>query len=153
MWARLIQHAASTGPGPAIDHDHNEGHAIDSATISAPAAVRVRLLLRDEWLNELAVAVEGPRFVIGRARHCDLRSRSTLVSRLHAAIERRDGRVFVRDLETKNGTVLGGRLLRNAEAEAFDGDRLQVGPVTLTFEVTVADDAADPSTRSVPPAR
>ncbi|HEX8201507.1 MAG TPA: FHA domain-containing protein [Isosphaeraceae bacterium] len=151
MWARLIHNPASSAPAPLINHDSAPGN--DPATAPEPAAVRVRLLLRDEWLNELALAVDGPRFIIGRARHCDLRSRSAMVSRLHATIERRDGRVFVRDLETKNGTVLGGRILHTAEAEAFDGDRIQIGPVTLTLEVTKADDAADPSTRSVHPPR
>jgi pSer/pThr/pTyr-binding forkhead associated (FHA) protein len=129
MWARLIHHPVPSGHPP--DRDSDPGTDPSGELAQGPA--RLRLLLRDEWLNELAIAVDGPRFVIGRGRHCDLRSRSALVSRMHAALERRGDRVFVRDLETKNGTLLNGRLLRSAEAELSDGDRIQVGPVVLTL--------------------
>ncbi len=83
------------------------------------------------------VPVAGPRFVIGRQPDCQLRLGSTLVSKLHAAIERREGRVFLSDLGSTNGTVLNGRLLRGKEAEIHDGDRIQVGPVVCTL-ATVA---------------
>ncbi len=83
------------------------------------------------------VPVEGPRFVIGRQSDCQLRLGSPMVSKLHAAIERRDGRIFLSDLGSTNGTVLNGRLLRGKEAEIHDGDRIQVGPVVCTL-ATVA---------------
>jgi anti-anti-sigma factor len=81
------------------------------------------------------VAVGGPRFLIGRDAHCHLRLGSSQVSKLHAAIERRDGRIVVRDLGSTNGTVLNGRLLRSKEAEIRHGDRIQIGPVVSTLVV------------------
>ncbi|MHB1558110.1 MAG: FHA domain-containing protein [Isosphaeraceae bacterium] len=89
------------------------------------------------------VPVHGPRFVIGRQPDCQLRLGSPLVSKLHAAIERRDGRTFLVDLGSTNGTVLNGRPLRGKEAEIHDGDRIQVGPAVCTV-ATVAhrDDKA-----------
>jgi anti-anti-sigma factor len=83
------------------------------------------------------VPVVGPRFVIGRQRDCQLRLGSPMVSKLHAAIERRDGRILLADLGSTNGTMLNGRLLRGKEAEIHDGDRIQVGPAVCTL-ATVA---------------
>ena len=60
-----------------------------------------------------------------------------MISKLHAAIERRDGRIFVVDLGSTNGTIVNGRPLRGKEAEIHDGDRIQVGPVICTL-ATVA---------------
>jgi anti-anti-sigma factor len=60
-----------------------------------------------------------------------------MVSKLHAAIERRDGRIVLTDMGSTNGTILNGRILRGKEAEIHDGDRIQVGPVICTV-ATVA---------------
>ncbi len=78
------------------------------------------------------ISVAGTTFLIGRSRDCQLRLGSTMVSKLHAAIERREGRNFLKDLGSTNGTMLNGRLLRSKEAEIHDGDRIQIGPVIAT---------------------
>ena len=57
------------------------------------------------------------RFVIGREQGCNLRLGSAQVSKHHAAIERRQGRVFLVDLGSTNGTIVGGRLIRGQEVE------------------------------------
>jgi anti-anti-sigma factor len=78
------------------------------------------------------VSVAGTTFLIGRSRDCQLRLGSPMVSKLHAAIERREGRNLLKDLGSTNGTMLNGRLLRSREAEIHDGDRIQIGPVVAT---------------------
>ncbi len=78
------------------------------------------------------IAVTGPRFVIGRDRSCNLRLGSPLVSKLHAALLRREGRVYLRDLGSTNGTILNGRPCRNSEVEVHHGDRIQIGPIVAT---------------------
>jgi anti-anti-sigma factor len=85
------------------------------------------------------IPIDVPEFVIGRALNCHLRPHSLLVSRMHAAIQRRGERVFVRDLETRNGTLHNGRLLRSAEAELSDGDRIQIGPLIFIVRITPRD--------------
>jgi anti-anti-sigma factor len=97
---------------------------------------------RDIWLRVQVggakgriVALSGSRFVIGRDRSCDLRLGSATVSKFHAAIERRDNRVFVRDLASTNGTIVNGKLLHNAEVEVKDSDRIQIGPIVSTLAV------------------
>ena len=88
-----------------------------------------------------AIAIHGPRFLIGRDRSCHLRLGSAMVSKLHTSIELRDGRVFLRDLDSTNGTIVAGRTLRNIEAEIKDGDRIQIGPVVCTL--VIGGDGAD----------
>jgi anti-anti-sigma factor len=79
------------------------------------------------------ISVAGTTFLIGRSHDCQLRLRSPMVSKLHAAIERREGRIFLKDLGSTNGTIVNGRLLRSKEAEIHDGDRIQIGPVVATL--------------------
>jgi anti-anti-sigma regulatory factor len=50
------------------------------------------------------------------------------VSKRHATVEIRGGRVFLRDLGSTNGTQLNGETLRDAEAELHAQDRVVVGP-------------------------
>jgi anti-anti-sigma factor len=95
------------------------------------------------WLNVLigstkgrSVAVTGLRFLIGRDQSCQLRLGSPMVSKFHAAIERRDeGGIFLLDLGSTNGTLVNGRVLRSKDAQLNEGDRIQIGPVVATLTV------------------
>ena len=88
------------------------------------------------------VEVGGPRFLIGRDERCHLRPNSNAISRLHAAIDQREGRVFIRDFGSASGTTLNGRSLHDEEAEAFHGDRLQID--VLLFTIAIEDQAGLP---------
>jgi anti-anti-sigma regulatory factor len=74
-----------------------------------------------------SIGVSKTRFLIGRDSACHLPLTSPHVSKRHAAIERRGGLHFLRDLGSKNGTRLNGRLLRTQDAEIHAGDRIGVG--------------------------
>jgi anti-anti-sigma factor len=101
----------------------------------APGLKRVRLIVETGKAKGREVEIRIPRFLIGRDQQCQLRPNSNAISRLHAAIEQRDGRVFVRDLDSQMGTVLNGRVLRNEVAEAFHGDRLQIEVLQFLFAI------------------
>jgi anti-anti-sigma factor len=120
------------------------GSVLGSGQVTGP----VRLILENGKGKGKAIKISGPTFVIGRDPQCQLRPASTAVSRTHTRIEVRDGRVFVRDLGTTNGTLLAHRLLRGTEAEAHNGDLLQIGPLLfrVVWERLGASDAppADP---------
>ncbi len=112
-----------------------------------PAMTAARLVAQTDPERGRAVVVDGRRFVIGRASDCRLRLGFATVSRHHATIERRGGRLELVDLGSTNGSFLNGRPLRNEAAEIRDGDRVQFGP--MIFVVEVDDDvpvttAADP---------
>jgi anti-anti-sigma regulatory factor len=111
----------------------------------ASATHRVRLIVEVGKAKGREIDIRGPRFLIGRDQQCQLRPNSNAISRLHAAIELREGRVFVRDLGSQIGTMLGGRLLRHEEAEAFNGDRLQIEMLQFSFAIGSPADAPVPT--------
>ncbi len=96
---------------------------------------RVRLVaVNDRWGIQ-AVEVTASQFLVGRSPGCHLQLGSPLISRMHLMIEKREGRTFVRDLESTNGTVLNGRTFFNREIEADDGDLLTFGPFLFTIQI------------------
>jgi diguanylate cyclase (GGDEF)-like protein len=86
-------------------------------------------------------ALDATDHVIGRGTEADLWLEDGGVSRRHARVScRSDGAYFVEDLDSTNGTFLGGQ--RITICELRPGDRVQLGPqVTLRFAIT--DDAED----------
>ncbi len=77
------------------------------------------------------VALTRFPFIMGRQDGLELTLPSGRVSRRHASIEFRQGRYWVRDLESTNGTLLNGQ--RVDEAELADGDQLELADITLVF--------------------
>lgn len=86
-------------------------------------------------------ALDGTEHVIGRGTDADVWIEDSGVSRQHARILcEADGRYFVEDLGSTNGTLVG--TTRITKAEVRPGDRVQIGPhVTLRFAIT--DDAEE----------
>lgn len=71
-------------------------------------------------------------FLIGRDPNCHLRPASPLVSKRHCALLLRNGKAFVRDFDSTNGTLVNDQSVKG-ERELTNGDRLAIGP--LLFEV------------------
>jgi diguanylate cyclase (GGDEF)-like protein len=86
-------------------------------------------------------ALDKTEHTIGRGTEADIWIEDGGVSRRHARITcRADGRYFVEDLGSTNGTFVGSQ--RVGQSEIRPGDRIQVGPhVTLRFQIT--DDAEE----------
>jgi CheY-like chemotaxis protein len=63
--------------------------------------------------------------VLGRGADCGQRLADPLVSRRHCELSLRDGRVWVEDLGSRNGTAVNGEPLEGARPLA-DGDRLDL---------------------------
>lgn len=121
-----------------------------------------------EVLGEFVIAVTLPgtpeRFtrtcsgsvVVGRSDDADLQLSHPLVSRRHVELSLRDDGTFeVRDLASRNGTIVNDQPLRD-EAAVVDGEaRIQVGPYILvasppasTISETLAFDAPRLSRRT-----
>ncbi len=77
----------------------------------------------------------GPKFLIGRAEDCHLRPKSDLISRHHCVLLLEEQGLTVRDLGSRNGTLVNGQRV-SGECELKTGDNLEVGP--LKFEVSVS---------------
>nr|WP_246357733.1 FHA domain-containing protein [Pyxidicoccus fallax] len=90
---------------------------------------------------------------IGRTSENDLVLHDHGVSRRHASIVERQGKYFVEDKGSSNGTSLNAALLAG-EQQLRDGDRITVGPVEFTFVWVPPDgdeDATRPIRRNAPP--
>jgi len=81
------------------------------------------------------IAVHGPEFLVGRAPECKLRPNSDMVSRRHCIISITEGQATIRDLGSRNGTIVNDKKIAG-EHELRTGDKLKVGP--LEFEVQLS---------------
>jgi hypothetical protein len=92
-------------------------------------AANVFLTFSDGTEHELESSV-----AIGRDAKNDLVLESSAVSREHAAVVCRDGRWYVEDHGSFNGTYLNGtRLVPGTPLALRHADRISVGPETLIF--------------------
>jgi hypothetical protein len=72
---------------------------------------------------------------IGRSKEADIRIDDRYASSLHARVFSREGRFFVEDMNSTNGTLLNGATLQG-EAELIDGDTVQIGDTVFRLEVS-----------------
>ena len=74
------------------------------------------------------ISVNHDKFLIGRSDDCHLRPKSESISRRHCAIIRKDGRILLIDLKSRNGTIVNEKKLDPAKAKILkDGDHIRVG--------------------------
>src|SRR5262245_15572400 len=85
------------------------------------------------------------QFVIGRDPQCHLRPASPAISKRHCALIQREGKVFVRDFDSTNGTFVNDRQIKG-EIELQHEDILKVGP--LLFRVKI--ETSPPVNRPTP---
>ncbi|HET9198957.1 MAG TPA: FHA domain-containing protein [Solirubrobacterales bacterium] len=71
---------------------------------------------------------------IGRSKEADVRIDDRYASSIHARVFSREGRFFVEDMSSTNGTLLNGATLQG-EAELIDGDTIQIGDTVFRLEV------------------
>jgi hypothetical protein len=71
---------------------------------------------------------------IGRSKEADVRIEDRYASSLHARVFSREGRFYVEDMNSTNGTLLNGATLQG-EAELIDGDGVQIGDTVFRLEV------------------
>ena len=70
---------------------------------------------------------------VGRAGSCQVTLDDTYVSQLHARVFRRDGRFYVEDLGSTNGTYLNRKKV-TAPIAMRKGDRLQIGKTVMELQ-------------------
>lgn len=71
---------------------------------------------------------------VGRSKEADVRIDDRYASSIHARVFSREGRFYVEDMNSTNGTLLNGATL-NGEAELIDGDNVQIGDTVFRLEV------------------
>jgi len=86
------------------------------------------------------------QFLIGRDAQCHLRPASPLISKRHCALLQREGKVYVRDFDSTNGTFVNDQPVKG-EVELKHKDQLKIGPIG--FAVVLQTDGA--MNRPTPP--
>src|ERR1700733_9150006 len=79
-----------------------------------------------------AIALYRPVLLIGRHQECDIRLESPKVSRRHCCVATAYDRVLIRDLGSRNGVRVNGRLLE--ESRLLPGDEFAIGPIIFRLE-------------------
>ncbi len=79
--------------------------------------------------------ITRPRTVLGRHPGCDIVVESAAVSRQHAAVTLIDGRAFIEDLQSRNGTTLNGRPVSGPQPLAH-GDEVLICDQRLVFSTS-----------------
>ncbi|MGI5832401.1 MAG: FHA domain-containing protein [Thermoguttaceae bacterium] len=83
------------------------------------------------------ISINRPKFMIGRADDCQLKSKNELISRHHCVILTEEGYVGVRELGSRNGVYVNGVQI-DEETELRNGDLLTIGPLEFEVVITVA---------------
>ena len=109
----------------------------------ADMPMKVSLVVASGVHQGKAIPIVSPQFVIGRDPTCQLRPASQAVSKQHCAVLIRDGKVYVRDMGSTNGTVLNEDTLKDEEREVRPNDSLKVGPLDFTVRIEPTPATAD----------
>jgi predicted component of type VI protein secretion system len=86
------------------------------------------------------IALYRPVLLIGRHPECDVRIDSPKVSRRHCCVATAYDRILIRDLGSRNGVRVNGRL--QEEATLHSGDELAIGPILFRLEEEAEQPAA-----------
>jgi pSer/pThr/pTyr-binding forkhead associated (FHA) protein len=90
--------------------------------------------------------IKQPQFLVGRDPQCHLRPASALISKRHCAVLQRDGKAFIRDFDSTNGTFVNEQPVKG-EVELHPEDQLRIGPLSFTVKI----EATAPVNRPTPP--
>jgi pSer/pThr/pTyr-binding forkhead associated (FHA) protein len=90
------------------------------------------------------IALYRPVLLIGRHLECDVRIESPKVSRRHCCVAMAYDRVLIRDLGSRNGVRVNGKLREEARLHA--GDELAIGPILFRLE----EESEEPQGASAP---
>jgi pSer/pThr/pTyr-binding forkhead associated (FHA) protein len=100
--------------------------------------MKVNLVVATGVHQGKVIPILGTEFLIGRDPQCQLRPASQAVSKQHCAVLVRDGKVYVKDYGSTNGTFLNDQpITPNGEIEVKPDDRLRVGPLDFSVQVVI----------------
>ncbi|MFO0953160.1 MAG: FHA domain-containing protein [Isosphaeraceae bacterium] len=113
--------------------------------------MKVQLIVVQGKPEGKVIPLTSPLFKIGRGETCHLRPNSEQVSREHAEFAITGDTVTVRDLGSRNGTLVNGKAISEAST-LKDRDLVQVGPLTFAVSIQGAPAAAAAPTAAKPAA-
>jgi pSer/pThr/pTyr-binding forkhead associated (FHA) protein len=81
-----------------------------------------------------SVALFEGEITLGRSRGCGIVLADPCISRVHALVAVRSGRVYLQDLRSSNGTFVDGERI-SGEQEITEGDRISIGNYDLLLHL------------------
>ncbi len=111
--------------------------------------IKVQLIVVQGKPEGKTIPLMGPVFRIGRDPSCHLRPSSDQVSRTHSEFAIIEDSVVLKDLGSRNGTILNGRAIA-APVTLKSGDLIKIGH--LTFAISIQGGAATQPTPVKPSA-
>ncbi|MBI3271009.1 MAG: FHA domain-containing protein [Planctomycetes bacterium] len=133
--APATSHASSSSSSQAAPASAAPASPPPSPLPSAPAAITAppAVLLLPPGVGPETFTLNRQRIAIGSSPDNDLPVQDPKISRYHAEIRELDDVWILRDLGSRNGTLVNDE--RVEERVLKDGDRLTVGLTTLTFRI------------------
>ena len=100
------------------------------------------------------ITLQRPVVLIGRHIDCDARIDHSKISRRHCCVAIAYDRIILRDLGSRNGIRVNGRMIDEVRLQA--GDEVAIGPILFRFEGQAAEPPPSvpaPAASRSPPAR
>lgn len=97
------------------------------------------------------IRLKGSKFVIGRGEECQLRPKSDAISRQHCEFEIDGSQVSVKDLGSKNGTLVNGTRIEGSQS-LNEGDEIQIGKLAFAIVGLAAVEPGEPAAKKEKPA-
>lgn len=117
-----------------------------------PASLAYLVIREGPKWTDVFRLVPGQKVTIGRAPTNQIVMKDDRCSRCHAEVYSRDDQWFVRDLESRNGTLIGDQPL-NDEHTLQPGEIIRIGTSQLAFVYDLAKAFPDSSSVLKPPPR
>src|SRR4051794_24762789 len=100
----------------------------------------VRLIIKSGSSKTSVVRLLGRETLVGRHKDCHVRIPSSAVSRHHCRLIYKNGVLTAEDLDSVNGTLVNGQLIR-ARHVVRPGDELTIGPIVFVARYQLGKEA------------
>jgi serine/threonine protein kinase/pSer/pThr/pTyr-binding forkhead associated (FHA) protein len=94
--------------------------------------------------------LEGDKIILGRNPYCQVMINHTSVSREHAHILKADGKYFIADLGSRNGTYVNNKPVAG-QLELRNGYRIRISDFECVFVDSSASEVSGPEALATPP--
>src|SRR5262245_59832859 len=105
--------------------------------------MKVSLVVASGAHQGKVIRLTRPQFLIGRDPQCNLRPASQATSKRHCGVLVRDGKVYVKDYGSTNGTTVNEALIKDSEVAVPDGASLKLGPLDFIIRIELRAPIAD----------
>ncbi len=100
-------------------------------TKGIPGRYQASVVVLEGFAEGMEYPIKETYAVIGRSRDAAVPLKDPMVSREHAAIVFHEDAFILKDLDSTNGTYMGGALIK--ESELSHGDKFHIGNTVLQF--------------------